>query len=90
MIHARWPASLVLSARRPEDVARLHQHIVDFFQRDVVEGDIVVPYDRQAMRGEIFSDAEVLGESYGEEGVTFKVRASAAVIDRLRANTTRG
>ncbi|HEX7509070.1 MAG TPA: GTPase HflX [Polyangia bacterium] len=81
----RWPESLVMSARRPEDVARLREHLVAFFVRDLVAGELRVPYDRQHLRGEIFASCEVLGERYQPDAVIFDVRAHPAVLERLRA-----
>ena len=82
---ARWPDAIVMSARRPGDVAALHARLVAFFSRALVEGDILVPYDRQHLRGQIFSECEVLGERYQDDGVVFRVRAPSAMLDRLRA-----
>jgi GTP-binding protein HflX len=81
----RWPDSFVMSARRPEDVARLREHLVAFFVRDLVAGELRVPYDRQHLRGEIFASCEVLGERYQPDAVIFDVRAHPAVLERLRA-----
>ena len=81
----RWPESLVMSARRPEDVARLRERLVAFFVRDLVAGELRVPYDRQHLRGEIFASCEVLGERYQPDAVIFDVRAHPAVLERLRA-----
>jgi GTP-binding protein HflX len=81
----RWPDAVVLSARRPDDVARLRARIVAFFNRDLVEGDVSVPYDRQQLRGEIFAACEVLGERYDDDGVIFRVRAHPTLLERLRA-----
>ena len=81
----RWPDAIVLSARRPADVARLHARIVAFFARDLVEGEVRVPYDRQQLRGEIFAACEVLGERYNDEGVIFLVRARPEMLERLQA-----
>jgi GTPase len=83
-LRARWPEALVLSARRPEDVAQLHDHLVAFFGRDLVEGEVRVGYDRQQLRGEIFAWAEVLGERYEDDGVVFQVRARPDVLARWR------
>jgi GTP-binding protein HflX len=80
----RWPNAVVLSARRPADVARLHARIVAFFGRDLVEGEVRVPYDRQQLRGEIFTSCEVLGERYSDDGVVFLVRARPETLERLR------
>ncbi|HVR64633.1 MAG TPA: GTPase HflX [Polyangia bacterium] len=82
---ARWPDAIVMSARRPADVARLRERLVAFFNRDLVEGDIFVPYDRQQLRGEIFAGCEVLGERSDESGVIFRVRAHPVLLERLQA-----
>jgi GTP-binding protein HflX len=82
---ARWPDAFVMSARRPADVARLRERLVAFFNRDLVEGEIRVPYDRQQLRGDIFAACEVLGERYEESGVIFRVRAHPAMLERLKA-----
>jgi GTPase len=82
---ARWPEAVVLSARRPEDVTNLHARLVSFFNRDLVEGEVHVPYDRQQMRGEIFAACEVLAESYDDAGVIFRVRARPEMLERLKA-----
>jgi GTP-binding protein HflX len=81
----RWPEAIVLSARRPDDVTQLHQRLVGFFNRDLVEGEVRVPYDRQQLRGEIFAACEVLAESYDDHGVIFRVRARPEMLERLQA-----
>jgi GTP-binding protein HflX len=81
----RWPEAVVLSARRPDDVTRLHARLVSFFARDLVEGEVRVPYDRQQLRGEIFAACEVLEESYDDAGVIFRVRARPEMLERLQA-----
>ena len=81
---ARWPEALVISARRPDDVARLHRHLAAFFARDLVDGEVRVPYDRQQLRGEIFAACEVLGERYEDDAVVFQVRARPDVLARWR------
>jgi GTP-binding protein HflX len=81
----RWPDAIVISARRPADVARLRLRLIAFFDRDLVNGEVRVPYDRQQLRGEIFASCEVLGESYQTDAVIFAVRAHPAVLERLRA-----
>ena len=82
---ARWPDAVVMSARRPADVARLRERLIAFFNRELVEGEVCVPYDRQQLRGDIFAACEVLGERYDEGGVTFRVRAHPAMLERLQA-----
>jgi GTP-binding protein HflX len=81
---ARWPDAVLMSARRPEDVADLRARFIAFFARDLVEGDVHVPYARQQLRGEIFATCEVLSERYTDDGVVFRVRAPAAFIEKMR------
>jgi GTPase len=82
---ARWPEAVVLSARRPDDVTNLHARLVSFFNRDLVEGEVRVPYHRQQLRGEIFAACEVIAESYDDQGVIFRVRARPELLERLQA-----
>jgi GTPase len=86
-LQARWPDSVAISARNPADVARFRAHILAFFARDLVEGELRVPYDRQKLRGEIFDGCEVLAERYEDDAVVFRVRADPAMLARLRAAT---
>jgi GTPase len=82
---ARWPEAIIMSARRPEDVARLRAAIIELFDRQLVEAELRVPYDRQELRGEIFTHCQVLEERYEEGVVVFRIRAEPAQIGRLRA-----
>jgi GTP-binding protein HflX len=81
----RWPDAVIMSARDPADVSALRARLRDFFARDLIEGEVRVPYDRQQRRGEIFASCEVLGERYDEDGVIFRVRAHPTLLERLQA-----
>ena len=52
---------------------------------DKIEAELRIPYDKQRLRGEIFSTCEVLEERYLDDVVVFRVRATPADIERLRA-----
>jgi GTP-binding protein HflX len=78
------PGTLVVSVRRPEDVARVRAAIVEHFAASLVETELHVGYDRQALRGEIYASCQVLEESYDEAGVRFRVRARPELLERLR------
>ena len=84
-LHARYPSCIVLSARRPEDVARLRARIVEFFQQDLVESELRVPWSAQQLRREIYADCQVLDESADEAGAVFRVRGDAATLRALQA-----
>jgi GTPase len=80
-----YPDALLLSAHSPEDVAALHTRIVAFFERDMVEAELHVPYSEQRMIGEIHAACRVLDERYDESGRHLRVRAHPSVVARLRA-----
>jgi GTP-binding protein HflX len=79
----RHPEALVLSAHSPEDVAALRQTLIDFFDRSMVEAELVIPYSRQARIGEVYEHARVLSEAFDETGRRLKVRALPAAMARL-------
>jgi GTPase len=80
---ARWPDAVVMSAKDPADVARLHARLAAYFTRDLVEAELRVPWDRQQLRGEIFAACEVVDERAEAEAAVFRVRARRETIARL-------
>jgi len=83
-LREKYPNCIVMSARNPEDVAKLHKAIVAFFQRDLIEAELFLPWSAQQLRGAIFATCEVLAERAEEEGAFFSVRGEQAVLDGLR------
>jgi GTPase len=83
-LRVEYPGCIVMSARRPHDVAKLHRAIVAFFQQDLVEAELFLPWAAQQLRGEVFARCEVLEERADEEGALFRVRGDQAALDSLR------
>jgi GTP-binding protein HflX len=84
-LRARYPGCIVMSARRPDDVARLHAAIVEFFRRSLQEVELFLPWSAQQLRGEIFARCEVIGETADNDGARLRVRGDAATLNGLRA-----
>lgn len=82
-LKAKYPDCVVMSARRPEDVAKLHQKIVAFFQQDLTETEIFLPWSAQQLRGEIYANCQVLQERSDDEGAYFMVRSEPDVIKKI-------
>jgi GTP-binding protein HflX len=80
-----WPEALLLSAKEPADVAVLRERILAFFERDMEEAEIFVPYARQRLIGEAHASCRVLAERYDETGTHLRVLARPEVVARLRA-----
>jgi GTPase len=81
----RGVRTALLSAHDPKDVAALRQSILAFFEEKMVEEDLVVPYAKQAVLGEVYENARVVSESYDESGTRLRVRGLPAAVARLQA-----
>ncbi len=79
------PDAVIMSTRSPEDVQRLHQRIVAFFEQSMEQATFVVPYANQRAVSLMHERCRVLEERYEEDGAHVQVRAPAAVIASLRA-----
>jgi GTP-binding protein HflX len=83
-LRAKYPDCIVMSARNPDDVAKLHQTIVAFFQQDLVEAEIFLPWSAQQWRGKIYASCQVLEERSDNDGAFLMVRGEAEAINKLR------
>ena len=79
-----YPAAIIMSARREGDVGKLRNAIVAYFQKNLVEAELFLPWSAQKLRGEIFSNCEVLDERAANDGTHFKVRGEPDAVKRLR------
>ncbi len=79
-----FPEAVFLSTRNSEDIKALRDKILSYFETDMLEVDIFIPYTSKGIIGEIRSKIRVLSESYDEKGTTFKIRANSEKIDQIR------
>lgn len=82
-LQARYPDCIVLSAHNDDDVKKLHQTIVQFFQKDLIESEIFLPWSAQELRGEIFASCDVLEERADGAGAFFRIRAQPDMVGKL-------
>src|SRR6185295_2186296 len=52
-LRAKHPDAILLSAKSPADVAGLRDTIVAFFEDSMVEDQLVLPYAKQGLLGEV-------------------------------------
>ena len=83
-LRALYPGAVIMSARREDDVAKLRAVIVAHFQKNLVEAELFLPWSAQKLRGEIFSDCEVVEERAANDGTHFKVRGEPDAVKRLK------
>ncbi|GAA4491229.1 GTPase HflX [Gluconacetobacter tumulicola] len=80
----KHPDAIMLSAHAPDDVSALRETIITFFEAEMVDDVLVLPYARQKLIGEIYESARVLSEEHDETGRVLKVRALPGAMARLR------
>ncbi|HEY0563115.1 MAG TPA: GTPase HflX [Methylophilus sp.] len=83
-LRAKYPDCVVMSARRPEDVAKLHEKIVTFFQQDLIEVELFMPWTAQQLRGKIYASCQVLAERSTDEGTYLQVRGEQAEVVKIQ------
>ena len=83
-LRAKHPDAILLSAKSPADVAALRKTIITFFEAAMVEDQIVLPYAKQGLLGDVYENARVLSEDYDTTGRIMKVRGLPGAIARLR------
>jgi GTP-binding protein HflX len=83
-LHEEFPDAILLSTRDAEDLASLRELLLNFFEGDMRDEELMVPYSLQGAVGEIRRQMRVLDETYSETGVTLKVRARPEALSRLK------
>ncbi|MEY4512677.1 MAG: hypothetical protein RLZZ450_4799 [Pseudomonadota bacterium] len=89
-LHKEFPDAILMSARSPDDIARLHTELVNFFEQDMEEAQFVVSYAEQRKVALLREHCRVLSEQYDEEGAHIRVRARKAVLAQLARELTPG
>lgn len=69
-----FPEAIALSAKDPGDVARLRLRLIDFFEAQMEEAEIFIPYTARQAVGALRSRVSVVSERYDEKGAYFLVR----------------
>ena len=84
-VAAAHPDARLYSAKRPEDVAALRAELLVWFERDLEQEELVVPYALARVAAEAHERGHVLAETHDAEGTRLVVRAPREVLARLRA-----
>jgi GTP-binding protein HflX len=81
-----FPEAIPVSAHAPEDVSRLRQWLIDYFDQSLVELHLEAPHRiAGALVAEAHARGRVVDESWDDEGAKIVVRATPEDAARLRA-----
>ncbi len=73
-LQGEFPDGIFISAHNSEDVAFLRKKILQYFESNMIETTMVIPYNKGHILGQLRTKAGIINESYDETGteVTFK------------------
>jgi GTP-binding protein HflX len=83
VLRAEYPNAVLSSTRSPEDMQSVRERIFHFFEKDMIEKEILVPYKSQGVISEMRLNMKILKESFVEEGALLLVRARPIDLQRL-------
>lgn len=88
-LQVEFPQAVGISTRRPNDIKMLREKILSYFESDMQDEDLFIPYTAKGIIGDIREKMRVLAESYDEKGVTLKVRSSIEKLEQIRKKIAR-
>jgi len=73
-LRCEFPDGIFISAHNSEDVAFLRKKILQYFESNMIETTMVIPYDKGHFLGQLRTKASIINETHDETGteVTFK------------------
>lgn len=83
-LRKEFPDAILISTRNKDDLSDLRNKIISYFEEDMVEAEILVPFSAKGVIGEVRSLARILSETYNESGAAFKLRASQSTIAHIK------
>jgi GTPase len=84
ILKRKYIDSLVVSSFNPEDMRRLREAIFEYFERDMVEIEIVIPYKNTWLQSQVHEYSKVIKKEFLEEGAKFQVKIMRATANWLR------
>lgn len=84
IVARKYIDSLVVSAFNEEDMRRLREAIFNYFEKDMMDLEIVVPYTDTLLQSQIHEYSKVIKKEYLEEGARFQIRIMKATASWLK------
>ena len=83
-LRMEYPQAIMISTRRPEDVKRVRDLVLGYFERDMGEEKFLIPYSKGNLTGPIHEKSRVLEETFEDDGTLMHLRASKEFLDWLK------
>ncbi|MDO8528046.1 MAG: GTPase HflX [Deltaproteobacteria bacterium] len=79
-----FPKAFFISTFDKENIRYLRDAIIGFFETDMIESELFIPYTTPGVIGEIRNRMRVISESYDDKGTCLCVRARQEDLDALK------
>ncbi|HEY4000477.1 MAG TPA: GTPase HflX [Candidatus Xenobia bacterium] len=79
-----FPKAILMSAKNPDNVARLRERLIAEFEASLQEEEIFVPYAEQKAVGLLRAQVRVLAERHDDNGTFLRVRADTRHLAGLK------
>jgi GTP-binding protein HflX len=88
LLDKEFPEAIAMSALNPKDIEALRFRIVSFFLDNMAQAELVVPYGKEGVLGNIRENIHVLRESYDEKGIRLTIKANPDTVTALKRRLT--
>lgn len=83
-LRVEFPNASFISTRDSQDLQLLRDRILSFFEQNMIEAELLIPYISTGIIGDIRKKMRVLSESHNEKGTQLKVRAAPEAIAQVQ------
>ncbi len=88
-LKAEYPEAIVLSTRNKDDLQALRERIMGYFESDMLDEELRIPFTAQAVVAEIRAKMRILSEEYDAEGLTIRVRSTPENLTAIKKKLAR-
>ena len=75
-LKVEYPDAVLVSTRSQDDLKLLRERIMQYFEREMVDEELRLPFTAQGVLAEIRARMRILSEDYDAEGLTIRVRST--------------
>ncbi len=75
-LKAEYPEAFLLSTRSKEDLQALRERIMGYFESDMIDEELRIPFTAQGVVAEVRAKMRILSEAYDADGLTVRVRST--------------
>ncbi|MCC6965315.1 MAG: GTPase HflX [Nitrospira sp.] len=88
-LKAEYPDAVLLSTRSKDDLQALRERIMGYFESDMLDEELRIPFTAQKVVAEIRARMRVLSEAYDAEGLTIRVRSTPENLAAIKQKLAR-